>query len=246
MRSPVTTDCADQGERCCVSCTALVLRWLLRCVYCLNVLLLLLVLLLWWMSYQVYARATFYDPRQLYSSTGQDQRALSLWMSSKTGRLHLISMAREFHPSLLKQRVVTVFFNTQPSTVLSEQWSYRTWSSTKEGWNRAGMEYSKKTFFEPAPASYLPERLKPLLSPSTRSYQAQTYETRLVIPWSYPTLVLSIWPAVVLGLLLHRTLRTRRRRKRGLCLHCGYDLRATPQQCPECGRAAVEPKPAAG
>ena len=45
-----------------------------------------------------------------------------------------------------------------------------------------------------------------------------------------------ILPAIVLrGYKKER--RRRKRRERGLCLNCGYDLRASKDRCPECGMA---------
>ena len=56
----------------------------------------------------------------------------------------------------------------------------------------------------------------------------------VLIPYWFLILLTSILPA----LFAFRTHRARVREKRshlGLCQTCGYDLRATPDRCPECG-----------
>jgi hypothetical protein len=44
--------------------------------------------------------------------------------------------------------------------------------------------------------------------------------------------------AILVGLstLVRRGQRFRDRRNAGQCVSCGYDLRASPSRCPECGR----------
>jgi hypothetical protein len=58
----------------------------------------------------------------------------------------------------------------------------------------------------------------------------------ITFPDWIPLLIFSITPA--LWLWWHR--RAVRRKRVGHCLVCGYDLRATPDRCPECG--TVPPK----
>ncbi|TWT45651.1 hypothetical protein RAS1_20790 [Phycisphaerae bacterium RAS1] len=60
-------------------------------------------------------------------------------------------------------------------------------------------------------------------------------------PLWFPTAVGALIPTFPLVSVI----RARRRAFRGCCRMCGYDLRATPERCPECGTAALSPVPAA-
>jgi hypothetical protein len=53
----------------------------------------------------------------------------------------------------------------------------------------------------------------------------------LLVPYWLPALVWLILPTSSLA----PALRRRRRRRRGCCTRCGYDLRGSPDRCPECG-----------
>lgn len=90
------------------------------------------------------------------------------------------------------------------------------------GWNgmRSSAQFGLNQY--PAVAKYLEVRLIP------RGVGSWS----LAIPIWLPLLFLLALPCWQCGTYL----RKRIRKSQGLCPDCGYDVRATPERCPECGR----------
>jgi hypothetical protein len=63
---------------------------------------------------------------------------------------------------------------------------------------------------------------------------------RVVFPYWFISLCVLIISLLGIKLIAH-DVKAARRRAAGLCIHCGYDLRATPDRCPECGRVPEGP-----
>jgi hypothetical protein len=83
---------------------------------------------------------------------------------------------------------------------------------------------------------------RPQLDPADLSIEAGSQfvsELDLQIPDWFIVLLTASLPAIAVWFRLKRRSRSRK----CLCLVCGYDLRATPNRCPECGTAVPTKEP---
>lgn len=67
------------------------------------------------------------------------------------------------------------------------------------------------------------------------TYSPRTTELMAVIPYWFLTLLTT--GMLFISLMQYRCCQRRRKIELSLCPHCGYDLRASKERCPECGRA---------
>jgi hypothetical protein len=99
------------------------------------------------------------------------------------------------------------------------------------GWRHEASSPAKMAETEDLIFDGMPERWR-LLGVRVGRGQVFRHNCLLVIvPVWMPTTLFAIVP--VLWILRRR--RDRMRLRAGLCPSCGYDLRATPDRCPECG-----------
>jgi hypothetical protein len=66
-----------------------------------------------------------------------------------------------------------------------------------------------------------------------------TTMTEIEVPLLAPLVLIVVYPAVA---FIRGPLRRYRRHKAGLCVHCGYDLRASSERCPECAQPFANKK----
>ena len=67
----------------------------------------------------------------------------------------------------------------------------------------------------------------------------QNHEVLVHESWVVPKWLVVLSFAIPAGAWAAARLARGQRRRQGLCPQCGYDLRATPHRCPECGAEAV-------
>ena len=73
---------------------------------------------------------------------------------------------------------------------------------------------------------------------ASQAFDPPAYARSLALPLLWPAGVFALWPLAAGMRAAARWLAGRRRRE-GYCA-CGYDLRASPERCPECGRPASD------
>jgi len=168
---------------------------------------------------------------------------ITLWLRSYSGSDYISrNQAIKFEPNAITSQRYAITFTRGAIRLSSEQHTYYPHTTTIPadssikpaywGYGRLGVGH---IHWDDAPATSLWNRLG-FYSYETGLTTSFSDETEKII--AFPAALPAIFFAIPSLLFLGRLLKQRRRKRANLCPHCGYDLRATPTQCPECGRTA--------
>jgi hypothetical protein len=94
-----------------------------------------------------------------------------------------------------------------------------------EGWSRLKFRVTRATAPVPTTGPAWPGVVRPVTG--------REESFGMIVPLWMPVVATALLSAVRAGLWWRR--RKHRREAAGLCPSCGYDLRASPERCPECG-----------
>jgi hypothetical protein len=104
-------------------------------------------------------------------------------------------------------------------------------ADARHDWLFLGLEFIDGPDPSPQAEAYVPA--------SWARYRTAGEYRMLVVPYVYPFGMLGTTSAFFLAAVY----RKRGRIRAGHCMQCGYDLRATPRRCPECGTAPAKGSP---
>ncbi len=169
----------------------------------------------WWDRVTLFQTSEFVDTSSMIESVGG--RIVLSRDSSRHLRLDpsaaTTTIQHEFHH----------LFPGQAASIISHEETLL----AGEGWCWCGFGSMKTSFLQSARKAWI--RL-----PSNDVLQA-TYQTVSVPDWAIILIGLILPARFVRGSMRRRY----RRAHPGYCANCGYDLRATPQRCPECGHEVL-------